>query len=493
MGGLGRGPEVAVSRALQSVARDVGLLLYLPATMAAVSLPVALATGDRHALVPLVVVGGVCAGLAWGLTRRYRHARTSQRWPAVEVVAIGWLLVGLAAAGVLWGTAVAAGAGADADAAFLDPWNALFEGLSGATSTGLTMVGGSEHELSRIVQWWRTWLQWVGAIGVVLFALGFAHPSSNVRTLYEAEGRGDEFAGDLGATVRRTWALYAGLTVVAVVALLLTDHSAWEALNHGITAISTGGFTITGTSFAGYGTGTKAVAAVLLVLGASSFVAHHVLLIERDVRRWSRLTPVRAQAAVLVTGGVLAVVLGVGSEVAIVDRIFQWVSASATAGFASVPNLGAWSTPIVVILVVRMAVGAPSGSTGGGAKLDRLTWLAKAAGAHLPSGSGQLHWDGHEVASRERRGAVQHATAMVTLWAITIAAGTAVVGALTDAALRDVLFEVTSAVSNVGLSTGVADAELSGTGKGVFSLLMYLGRVELLVALTFPGQREVAG
>lgn len=479
-----------MSREVESVVRDVGLLLYLPAAMAAVSIPVALATGDRHALIPLLATGVASGSLAWGASRRYRHARTSERWPAVEVVALGWLAVGLVSAVVLWGVASAGGDTNGADAVFLDPWNAVFEGVSGATSTGLTMVGGREHELSAIVQWWRTLLQWVGAIGVVLFSIGFAHPSSNVGVLYEAAGRGDDLGGDVAGTVRRIWAVYAGLTVAAVGALLLTEHTPWAALNHGITAISTGGFTTTGTSFAAYGTVTKVVVGLLVVVGAISFVAHYVLLVQGDPRRWWRLTPVRAQAVVLVVGGVVVVAMQIGSPIAIVDRLFQWASASATAGFASVPNISAWSTPVVLLLVLGMAVGAPSGSTGGGAKLDRVTWLAKEATARSGSDARKLHWDGDEVVASVRRRAVEHAAAVVALWFVTIAVGTAAIGALTDAALRDVLFDVTSAVSNVGLSTGVADAHLDGWAKAVFTALMYLGRVELLVALTFPGQGE---
>lgn len=349
-----------MQRGLAAVAHDVGLLLFVPAAMATVSVPVALLMGDRHALVPLIVAGALSAASGGWLVSRFRHARTNQTWPAIEIVALGWLLIGLVAAGVFWGVAAAGPRAHLADVAFLDPWNAVFEALSGITSTGLTMVGGREPELSPILQWWRSLLQWVGAVGVVLFALGFARTASGVRTLYEAEGRSDDLAPDITSSVRRTWAVYLGLTGAAVLALLATDHTPWEALNHGLTGMSTGGFGVTADSIGSYTTSTKLVVAAIMIVGSISFVGHYVLLVERRPRQWWRLTPVRAQAAVLLAGSVVAVVLPDAADVALVDRVFQWVSASATAGLATAEELSGWSTPVLWLLVLGMAIGAPA-------------------------------------------------------------------------------------------------------------------------------------
>lgn len=482
-----------MGRGLAAVAHDVGLLLFVPALMASVSVPVALVMGDHHAVVPLLVTAGVSAVVGLALVRGFRHARTTSGWPAVEIVALGWLLVGLVSAGAFWGIAAAGTSdGQLADVAFLDPWNAVFEGLSGITSTGLTMVGGRESDLSPILQWWRSLLQWVGAVGVVLFALGFAQTASGVRTLYEAEGRSDDLAPSIGSSVRRTWAVYLGLTAAAVLALAATDHTPWEAINHGLTAMSTGGFSITDDSIGGYATTTKLLVALLMAIGAISFVGHYVLLVERDVRQWWQLTPVRAQAVVLVAGGAVAVALPGTRDVALVDRVFQWISASATAGLSTVPQLSTWSTPVLVLLILGMAIGAPSGSTGGGIKLDRAVWLAKGLAVRAMSGRHTVTWDSEQVEPSTRARAVERAAAIVGLWATTLAIGVALMVALTDAPVRDVAFEVTSALSNVGLDTGVVDPGLNAAAKATFAVLMYLGRLELLVALTLASQREHA-
>ncbi|MFA9430644.1 TrkH family potassium uptake protein [Egicoccus sp. AB-alg2] len=478
----------------RAVAHDLGLLLFVPVGLVIGTVPVAVAVGEWHALPPLLMVAaaaGVCGTL---LVRRFRDARTSHAWPAVEIVALGWLLLAVAGAAVLWGIGTAAGMD-DADRVFRDPGNALFEAMSGTTSTGLSMADGIESQLSRTVQWWRSLLQWTGGVGVVLFAIGFTHTASNVRALYEAEGRTDDLGGDVRVTVRRTFGIYAGLTAAAVLALLATGHTPWQAVNHGLTGLSTGGFTVTDDSIAGFGTATRVVVMVIMSLGAVTFVGHHVLFVQRDVRRFTRLTPVRVQGLLLAAGLATAVALAArAADLAPADAAFQWVSATATAGFSVAPEQAAWPTPLLLLLVLAMVVGAPSGSTGGGAKQDRVAWLVKAGLARLRHGGrpGQLHWDGDEVAPAARREAVEHAAAVVALWLVTLAIGSALLAATTDAPLRQVVFDAASALGNVGLDAEVVDAELPGLGKGTLAALMYLGRLELLVALTLAAQHEHA-
>jgi trk system potassium uptake protein len=481
-----------VGRDAASVAHDLGAVLYVPAAMATLSIPVALLAGDQHIVWPLVAVAVLVGAAGGGLAHRYRHVRAEHRWPAVEVAALGWLATVLVAASVLFLLGRLAPAGS-ADAAFADPLNALFEGASGVTSTGLSVVAGAEPTLTATAQWWRTLSQWIGGVGMVLFAVGLTHPATGMRNLFGAEGNTDELPGGTSGTLKRTTLLYLGLTVAAIGALLLTEHDPWTALNHGITGISTGGFDVTGDSLAGYGTGTKLVALVVIVVGAVTFVAHHVLLVQRDPGRVWRMTPVRAQAVVLVGGAALLVATGawLGSDVPVVDRVFQWASASGTAGFATVPDLTAWGTPVLGLLGLAMIVGAPSGSTGGGVKLDRAVWLGKGAVARL-RGARTVDWDGTPEPPDRARSRVRRAGILLGLWVVTLALATAVVASRTGAPVVHVGFDVASALSNVGLSTEVAGPDLDGPSKAIFAALMYLGRLELLAALLLATQTERA-
>jgi trk system potassium uptake protein len=480
-----------------AVAHDVGYLLRVPAAMALLSLPVAVATGDHAAILPLAGTAVVVGGTGTLLVRRFRHAHAPDLWPAIEVVAIGWLASVLIAAGVLALLGHAAPSGA-ADAVFRDPWNALFEGASGITSTGLTMADGLEGELSPTVQWWRSLTQWIGGVGVVLFAAASPGAADARRALYEAEGRGDDLTGDVARTIRRTWAIYLGLTAAALGAFLAVERDAWTALNHGLTGISTGGFTITDDSLAGLGTSGQLVAMAVIVAGAVTFVAHQLLFVHRDLRRLGRSTPLRAQAIVLVGGAVVVVGLAriTGADVSALDAAFQWASASGTAGFTTVPAVQAWTPLVLGVLIVGIVVGAPSGSTGGGVKLDRVVWLAKRGAANLRGrrqhGQPPVTWDGRVVAPHEQGRAVAHAGWMLLLWLGTLTLGCVVLVWTTGAPVLHVVFDAASAMSNVGLDAEVVGPDLDGRAKATFTLLMYLGRLELFTALYLAVQHESA-
>lgn len=220
---------VRVGPDAQAVAHDVGLLLFVPAGMAAVTVPVAFAVGEPTSAAPVAVAAVGCAGAGVGAGPPVRGSpraapvaghRGDRARVAVVRVGGGWGVVGVG---------VAAPAGT-ADAVFASPVDALFEAMSGITSTGLSVADGVESELSRTVQWWRSVLQWVGGLGVVLFAAGFGHTAAQVSQLYGAEGRSDDFGGDVRHTVRAIMALYAILTVVAIGAFALTEQTPWVAL-----------------------------------------------------------------------------------------------------------------------------------------------------------------------------------------------------------------------------------------------------------------------
>lgn len=283
----------------------------------------------------------------------------------MAVVAAGWLAVGLAA-GVLWGTAMVDGPDA-ATSVYRDPFSALFEGISGATSTGLTVAAGLESELPATMQWWRFILQWVGSVGVIIFTLAVASTEAKGPLLLEAATRPELLGDDVPVTARRISALFSGMTAAAVVALLIAGVEPWEALNHGLTAIATGGFTITDDSFAGYGASTQIMAAIPIASGAVSFVAHYQLLVRRQPRVFVQGTQQRTLAFGSVAGTLLlgAVFWAEAGTADPADVVFQWTSALATAGFSTV-DLSTWGSGALLLLVAGMVMGGSPGSTAGG-------------------------------------------------------------------------------------------------------------------------------
>lgn len=477
------------SRAAETLAGDVGLALHLTAGMAVLSVLVAVLAGDTWAVTPLAVCGGGALVVGQLLHRRFRRAREHATRTAIAVVASAWVVTGLLAAVVLWWLGTVGAPHHIAITVYRDPLNALFEGVSGITSTGMTMADGLESTLPATVQWWRTLLQWVGAVGVVLFTLAITSTGASGRRLHESAARPEMLGRDPLTTARRIWGLYLGLTAASVAALWAAGLDGWTALNHGMTAIGTGGFTITPDSFASHPPAARVVGIVIILVGATSFVALYQLLVRRDPGAFVRRTQVRALGIGVLVGAPLLVLAIRGQEgepVAVVDIVFQWVTALGTAGFATV-DLRAWGPAALLLLVMAMTVGGASGSTAGGLKLSRMSWMTKALMTRIraaePGGEDpRPHlWDGQEVGREESRHAAAHASGMALLWLLTLLAGTFLMLLLLPGQRpAGVLFDVTSALGNVGLDAGVVDRDLGGAPKGTFVVLMLLGRLEIL-------------
>ncbi|MEM6288717.1 MAG: potassium transporter TrkG [Bacteroidota bacterium] len=370
-------------------------------------------------------------------------------------MALAWALAPLLVALPFWTAGVSATA-SGATAAYGSPLNALFEAVSALTSTGLTVTTDA-GDLPRSLQWWRSLLQWVGGVGVLYLALALV-PEAGVashRAELDAEMGSERALGQRDLV--GVWALYTSYTGMTILAFVVTGMPLWEAVNHGMTALATGGFDVTGTSFAAYGPAARTVCAVAMVLGAVSFGVHLAVVVRRRVRVAGADRQVRLGAGLLVAGS-LALWASASGVLSLGDAAFQWTSALATAGF-STTSLNAWGPVPMLVLVGAMVVGGSSGSTAGGFKLGRLVALASPEGP--------------------RRAALRQLGRV----AAALAAGTVLLVVLTEAAPLAALFETASALSTVGLTAGVTGPELEPGGRLVLIGLMWMGRLEIAAAI----------
>lgn len=458
----------------RATAHDVGLVLLVPAVLALTGGAVAWACGEGAAALGFAVTaatGGFAGGaLLYGFrAERPRSALLARRSHAPAVVALGWLLAaGLAAVPFL---VVGANGSAPATALFADPVNALFESMSGLTSTGLT-VSSDPGELPRGLQWWRSLLQWVGGIGILYFALALAppeHDGSHAPELSE-----EMHASASGWRLAAIWGIYVVYTVAAAVAFRAVGMPTWEAVNHAMTGIATGGYTVTADSFAGYGRPVHAVGLVVLLLGAVSFGIHYVVLLRGRFGRIVRDVQNRTMAALLVAGTAALVLVLAARDIPFADVVFQWTSALLTAGF-STADVAPWGPAALLVLVVGMFIGGASGSTAGGLKQRRA--------AHLLRG----------LVRAERASRLAPALYQFFRLSAALALGTGLLVLLTGVGWMDALFEATSALSTVGLSVGVTEADLPVGGRLVLIALMWAGRLEVaavLALLAWPPVEE---
>jgi len=472
----------------KTVVRDLGAVLHIPGVMALASLPVGLAFGERFAIAPLLFTAAASIVPGQVMYRACRAAPPLGLRHAMVMVVLAWLLVPLIGALPIYGISMAAGADGGGLASFLD---AFFEAMSGFTSTGLTMAE-RPSALPHVLQWWRSFMQWVGGVGVIVLMLSIFHPEGDAYRLYFSEGREQTVLPDVAASVRTIWWIYALYTGLGIGLLALSGMTWWQALNYGMAGIATGGFGITDGNMSDFGPRPRLTMILLMIAGAISFATHYRLVAKGQARALWKEPECRLLYLLLLGGTAL---LGFenlwhGGSPRWLDSLFQWTSALTTSGFGTVP-LAQWSITAHLLLCAGMACGGAAGATTGGLKLKRVLRLWTGAYARV-RGIALHPWRLMEHrpmadADEERHAArmLEAAAIMALLWLVAVLVGAVALSHAVgpEIPLDHVLVEVSSATGNVGLTTGITGPGLHWSGKLTLIVLMWVGRLETIPVL----------
>jgi trk system potassium uptake protein TrkH len=347
-------------------------------------------------------------------------------------------------------------------------------------------------QLPHCLQWWRSFTQWIGGVGVMLATLSILHPTDNVKQLYSAEARQEDFAPTLKKTVQEIWLIYLLYTVLGVLLLKVAGMSWWEAVNHSMSSIATGGFAITGNSFVDYGTPVKLAAIPIAIAGAISFSIHNRVLTRGEFSALWKDERMRAFWLLLAVGTVTLLVqhYSFAGSLQWEDSFFAWTSALTTSGFSSFDE-HTWSSTTKLLLSLGMTFGAVSGSACGGLKLDRLVVLYKSMVWQLrllyQQSPEDLRYElnGECLTEIEAHRHLKAATVLATLWLGLLGAGTLVLRQMVEAQYTssDVLLETASALGTTGLSIGITNPDLVLPGKLILMLLMWMGRLEIIAVM----------
>lgn len=479
---------------MKTVLRDVGLFLHIPAFMAVVSIPICLLTNETYAIVPFLICA--VASLVTGqLLYRLNQAEANARIPyAMITAALGWLLLPLFASIPIFMVANVPDLAPDFSTTILEfrnPWNAIFEAFSGFTSTGLSMAF-NYSELPRILQWWRSLIGWIGGVGVIVLVISILDPSTEPDQLYNAEGRNQKIGLTVSKTVKNIWWIYLLYTVGSIFLFRIVGMTWWEALNHGMTGISTAGFTVTENSIGSYGVAVKLAAIVVMILGAISFSNHYQFLRRRKLSAFWSDDQHQALWIILILGTLF--LWGFNrlafTNVPVVDILFQWSSAVSTCGYSTV-SVKSWDGGAKLLMTLAMLIGGAAGSTAGGIKLSRFVTVFKAIIwrfrriSLLPHEMMRYEHDGKVIKESEANRRVEAAAVLAILWLGIVTVGIFILQylKLPTYDLIDVIFEVASATSGVGISTGITHPDLPWLGKLTLICLMWIGRLEIIPVL----------
>jgi len=483
---------------LHIILRDLGLLVPVVGIMAVISLVVPWAFGESYAFLPLVITAAVSFLLGAALYFPFRRAGEARLKHGMIIAALGWLLV--AALGSLPFLLIAHFADGQGLASqtllfFKSPATSFFESVSGYTGTGLTMAARADL-LPHTLQWWRSFIEWVGGMGVIVLMLAILagpRPGAATYSLYYAEARGEKIHPSIGSTLRTMWWIFLLYTFISVVALWGAGMPMWEAINHAMTGISTGGFTVTGNSIQSYrSVAIELVLIPIMLLGAISFAVHYEMMRGRGQILWKDFQT-RWFLAFAVTGVVFLTLEnlgGVGGLPALRGSAFQFVSAITCTGFQTA-DVGSWTATAKLILAVGMFIGGAAGSTAGGIKIMRMLILMKGVqwrfrrivsprGAIVPFRIGPTSVVESEVGQR-----LEDASLITFLWLVFLGIGIVVLLRTIPSqfTLSDVIFEVASAQGNVGLSVGITGPTMSLASKFALCFNMWIGRLEIIPVL----------
>ena len=374
--------------------------------------------------------------------------------------------------------------------------DAFFETMSGMTTTGASVLDDIEAVPAGIL-YWRSLTQWIGGMGIIVLTVAlFPLLGIGGIELFVAEAPGptsDKIHPRIRETAKRLWLIYVGLTTLATLLYWLEGMTFFDAVNHGLTTLATGGFSTKNAS-ATHWDGQPVIQYTMIafmVLAGTNYTVLYFLL----KGRWDRVRQsdeFRAYLTLLATFAAVAtaVVYGLGGtplEKSFRDVLFQVVSLVTTTGFVSA-DYTAWSEGLTVFFFVLIFLGACAGSTSGGIKIIRHLVFFKNSGLEFkrllyPRAVVPLKLNGQAVPGR----VLTHILVFLLIFLASFLIGSIVVAFL-GMDFVSAIGAVATSLANVG--PGIGDvgptdnfAAVPDAAKWFLSFLMLLGRLELFTIL----------
>jgi trk system potassium uptake protein TrkH len=380
----------------------------------------------------------------------------------------------------------------------LPPVDAVFEAVSGITTTGLTMLDDVQAASPSLL-FGRAWLQWYGGLGIVVFSLVLILPPGVVsRDMAGVGDIQDDLLGGVTAFARRALRIYIIMTGIAWLLLWAAGAGALNAVFYALSAVSTGGFAPHNDSAAALPAWPVTTVLMLIFLAGSFPMLLYIRLRQRSPVT-GRIN--RQIIAIVVSAAAVGAVMILDQALNRPGDLFEqayhlfWLafSAQTTSGFTTLPvsELGPASK---LSLMVAMSVGGGLGSTAGGIKVIRLLAFLRLTRILIYQAQAARHavlparFMGRSLAESE----IQKFLIVPLLFGAVVVVSW-LPFTLCGYPAMDVLFDVVSATGTVGLSTGVTGKELPGLLKLVLCVDMLLGRLEIIAWLVVLSPKNWIG
>lgn len=389
---------------------------------------------------------------------------------------------------------------------FLNPLHAFFESMSAYTTTGLTMAT-HEPSIGKGLLFYRSLAQWIGGVGFIVLSLAVLRqsPGMGIINLYQSEYSGEKLTPNIISTARAIWKIYVGLTVFLIIFLFLggmiilpdygTTKMFFNAINHAMTGLATGGFSTLDDSIGGYNSlAMEILHLVPMITGALSLSFYFKLFYQKKVNALYKDIQSNALFNGIIFGSLILVFL-LSFSPSLFQHfragIFQYISGLTGTGWQT-SDIFLWSSESILFLVCGgMIIGGAAGSTTGGIKLIRALVIAKGVwwqiNKHfLPKSAIQtVKFDNRNYSDKGMHKWLSEVAILAFLFLTVILIGTLITLHFCEGefTMKDAFFESASAHGTVGLSTGITQPEMATPIELFYIFQMWAGRLEIFPVL----------
>lgn len=364
---------------------------------------------------------------------------------------------------------------------------AIFESVSGWTTTGLSVVDVTKT--SHMFLMWRSIMQFFGGAGIAVIMLSSIIGPGGLG-LYSAEGRTDLLLPNITKSTKLIMTIYSGYILVGAVLYIFAGMPVFDAVNHAIAALSTGGFSTVPNSIGEYNSAIiEFITIILMFAGTVNFAAHYIFL-KGNIKRFFKLGEIKFMLFILSIVIPFVAFFSIeplydGLDKTLRVSIFELVSALSTTGFSTV-GYGDWNDFGIMVMVLLMFIGGGTGSTAGGIKQYRIYILAKSLvknikGFMLPTKAiKEIKVEKPEGSVFLKDKEIIQISNFVFLYFVIYFIGVAIMLAH-GYTLRDSMFEFASSIGTVGLSVGITSPSAPLPVLWIQIIGMLFGRLEIFV------------
>ena len=459
----------------------LGLLMMFEAAFFLLPMITAICYGEWSTLLAFLISAAICLGLGGLSVMKKPEKTTIYAREGFVIVSLSWIILSI------FGCLPFLFAGCTTN--IID---ALFETASGFTTTGASIFPEVEV-LPKAILIWRSFTHWIGGMGVLVFIMAFL-PLGGGQNMHimRAESPGPEVS-KLVPKVKHTalilYSIYLALTVIQLIAMLISGMNFFESLNTAMATAGTGGFGFRNDSFGSFSAAQQIIVTVFMLIFSINFNSYYLVLklkfrdaLNVEVRAFILIV---ITAIAIITANIYQSYDSIGE--AMRHAAFSVASLISTTGF-STENFDLWPSLSKTVLVLIMFIGACAGSTGGGMKVSRILIAFKGYVREIftlihPKQVKKITLDGRTV----DREVVRSVNAYISCYILVFTASLLLI-TLDNHDMVTNFTAVAATINNIGpglSEVGPASnfAGFSGFSKIVLTFNMIAGRLELFPML----------